>query len=131
MLGSFKFDIYINALALASSQVLANFTAGVVISKFKRRWISFTCFGSTLLCSVALIFLWDQNEETESSLATNIIILILLFLFQFSITKQYGVFYVLSNEAFPTQARLIAISLISLTGGLMSTVTAKVVGVCL
>jgi hypothetical protein len=123
MLSSFQFDIYINALALASSQVLANFTAAFVISRFKRRLLSFACFGCTLLSSVALIFLWDQSEETESTLATDIAILILLFLFQLSIAKQYSVFYVFANEAFPTQARVIAISLVSLMGGLMATVT--------
>jgi hypothetical protein len=131
MLSSFQFDIYINALALASSQVLANFTAAFVISRFKRRLLSFACFGCTLLSSVALIFLWDQSEETESTLATDIAILILLFLFQLAIAKQYSVFYVFANEAFPTQARVIAISLVSLMGGLMATVTPKVVGLCL
>jgi hypothetical protein len=131
MLSSFHFDIYINGFALASSQVLANFTAAFVISRFKRKLLCFACFGCTLMSSVALIFLWDQNEEAEASLAVNIIILVLLFLFQLAIAKQYSVFYVFSNEVFPTQARVISMSLISLMGGLMTTVTAKVVGVCL
>lgn len=83
------------------------------------------------MSSATLIFLWDQNEEAETSLAVNIVILVLLFLFQLAIAKQYSVFYVFSNEVFPTQARVISMSLISLMGGLMTTVTAKVVGVCL
>jgi hypothetical protein len=55
----------------------------------------------------------------------------LIFLFQYSISEQYSVFYVYLNEVFPTQARMITISMISLTGGLATTFTPKITSLCL
>jgi hypothetical protein len=63
MLSSFNFDIYVNGLALASSQVLANFTNVFLISRFKRRFLFFACLGCLLLSSLILFLLWDQNSS--------------------------------------------------------------------
>ena len=130
MLDSFNFSIYINGIAIGISQIMAHFSGSYLVSRFKRRYISFCCFASAFACSTILIFLWDQNGQ-QSSLAADVIILFLIFIFQFSITLQYSIFYVYLNEVYPTQARMIAVSTIGLAGGLQTTLTSKIIGYCI
>lgn len=130
MINSFHFSMYINGLAISLSQILANFTASFVISRFRRRRIGFACFGCTLISATTLIFVWDQNSN-DSNISKNLVILVLVFLLQFAITKQYCIYYVYLNEVVPTQARMISVSLVGLTGGLASTSASGVIGICL
>lgn len=130
MLSSFHFNIYINGIAIGISQILANFSASYFVSRFKRRYTGFACFTSTFICSTILVFVWDQNGN-ESSLTAEIVILLLIFTFQFSITLQSSIFYVYLNEVYPTQARMIAVSTIGLTGGLQTTLSSKIIGYCM
>lgn len=130
MLSSFNFSIYINGFAIGISQIMAHFSGSYLVSRFKRRYICFACFAATFICSIILIFLWDQNGK-QSNIVADIIILILIFIFQFAITLQYSIFYVYMNEVYPTQARMIASSTIGLTGGLQTTLTSKIIGYCM
>jgi MFS family permease len=133
MLESFHFDVYISGMTVALPQIFSSLISSIVIQKFKRKTINFVCFGCAFVTSFALIFIWDQNvdDSDPENLSTHILVLVLIFLLQFSITTQYTTFYIYTNEVFATQARMIAISIISLIGGLVTTGTSFIIGVCL
>lgn len=116
MLSEFDFDFFINGLAIGFSQLIAYVATYFIVERARRRLLANICFGVALACSGALIFLWDQTGEKESTTAEQVIIIVLIFLFQLAISIEFTVFYVYQNELYPTQARLVGTSIVSLIG---------------
>ena len=86
MLNSFNLNIYINGVVVQSSQILACIFSTFTISRLSRKVYSFVCFVIVFLCAFALVFIWDQNNKEIADLESNIIILIVIFVLQFTIT---------------------------------------------
>lgn len=97
----------------------------------KRKLLAYICFGLTGVCSVILIFTWKQRGEEESTAAEQLIVLILIFLFSLSISIEFTIFYVYQNELFPTQARLIGTSVVSLVGEGVVIFGSEIIDLCL
>lgn len=116
MLGEFEFDLFINGLAVGLSQLVAYMGTFFIVERAKRKLLANVCFGVTLACAVALLFVWDQGSDEETSTGRQIAILLLIFLFQLAISVEFTVFYVYENELYPTQARVIGTSIVSLVG---------------
>jgi hypothetical protein len=89
--------------------------------KIRRQYVAYACFLTTFLCSMVLIFLWDQGSE-KVDIGSSIGVLTLIFIFRFAISIEYTFFYVYFNEIYPTQVRVLGTSLVSLMGGAMVTV---------
>jgi hypothetical protein len=116
MLSEFDFDFFINGLAIGVSQLIAYVATFFIVERARRRLLANICFGVALACSGTLIFLWDQGGEKETSTAEQAIIIVLIFLFQLAVSIEFTVFYVYQNEMYPTQARLVGTSIVSLIG---------------
>lgn len=67
---------------------------------------------------MALIFLWNQGSKI-ADLGSSIGVLILIFIFRFSVTVEYTFFYVYYNEIYPTQVRVLGTSFVLFVGGAM------------
>jgi hypothetical protein len=116
MLNEFDLDIFINGLAVGISQLLAYMGTFFIVERARRKLLANLCFGVTMACAVALIFVWDQGSEETPSTGEQVANLILIFLFQLAISVEFTVFYVYENEIYPTQARVIGTSVVSLVG---------------
>lgn len=103
-----------------------------MISRVKRKTAAYLCFITTFICSMILIFLWDQGEKVEQPEIRNSIgVLALIFLFRFAITIEYVYFYVYFNELYPTQVRVLGTSFVTMLGGTMVTVAPIIIGSCM
>ena len=92
-----------------------------MITRITRKKTAYGCFATTLLCSIVLIFIWDQGND-NASIAGSIGVLVLIFVFRFAISLEYTVFYIYFNEVYPTQIRVLGTGLVSTMGGVMVTV---------
>lgn len=90
MIAQFNLSIYINGVVVSSSQVIAGAVSMYLILNCRRRFIAFVTFAVVLGCSTALIFLWDQSQETASSTGSNIAVLVLLFTMELALTIEYN-----------------------------------------
>lgn len=97
----------------------------------KRKAIAYMCFIATGVCSLVLIFLWKQRGEEESSSAEQMGVLVLIFVFELFIAIEFTIFYVYQNEIFPTQARVIATSVVSLVGEAVVIFASEIIDLCL
>lgn len=116
MLSEFDFDFFINGLAIGVSQLIAYIGTFFIVERARRKLLANICFGVTFICAFTLIFVWDQGSNEEPSTAEQAITMILIFLFQLAISVEFTVFYVYENELYPTQARVIGTSIVSLIG---------------
>lgn len=59
-----------------------------MITRIKRRYVAYGCFALTFLCSVILIFVWKQGDNSDGAgdIGSNIFVLVLIFLFRFAIS---------------------------------------------
>lgn len=62
MLSQFKFSIFINGLVIQSSQILASLLTVFVIHRFPRKRFNSFSYGVVTVCSLVLVFIWDQNK---------------------------------------------------------------------
>jgi hypothetical protein len=99
MLDQFDFSIYINGLVIQSSQIIASIFSAMVVFRFRRRLFGFVCFGAVVVCSMALVFIWDQDKEEEEGvdLWGNVAVLAFIFVIEFAITAEFNCFLVYIN----------------------------------
>lgn len=116
MLSQFDFDFFINGLAIGISQLTAYIGTFFIVERARRKLLANVCFGVTFACAFILFFVWDQGSDEKTSTAQQAIIMLLIFLFQLAISVEFTVFYVYENELYPTQARVIGTSIVSLIG---------------
>ena len=65
MLDKFDLGIFINGIALGFSELIACPAAYLLINRVGRRIIAYLCYAITLLCSLILLFLWDQDNRGQ------------------------------------------------------------------
>ena len=131
MLDQFEFNIYIIGLAVGLSQIIAYVASFFIVEKFKRKLLAYVCFGITGICALVLIFVWDQGgDDTETDATEQIIILVLIFLFELAISVEFTIFYVYENEIYPTQARVIGTSIVSLVGEGVVVLASEILDFC-
>lgn len=86
MLDEFEFNLYINGLAIGFSQITAYIATYFIVSKARRKVIATICFAMTGACAFVLIFVWKQGSGEEVEDYIQIIILVLIFLFELAIS---------------------------------------------
>lgn len=89
MLDQFKLNIFINGLVVGVSEIISYPLCYYMITRIKRRFVAYGCFALTLACSVILIFVWKQGDKDDTDagdIASNIFVLVLIFLFRFAIS---------------------------------------------
>lgn len=79
MLNQFNFNIYISGLSLGSANLLAGIGAYLAISRFNRRQTGCISFTIIMLCSIILVFIWDQDATEVTDIKANIATLVLIF----------------------------------------------------
>lgn len=88
-------------------------------------------FSVILGAAIALIFVWDQNQETVTDIKANILVLCLIFLVQLVITNEYNFFIVYVNENYPTQVRIISLTFIKTCGAVILMTESSIISVCI
>ena len=96
MLDKFNLSLYINGLVVGVSEIISYPVAYVMITRITRKKTAYGCFATTFICSVVLIFIWDQGND-NASIAGSIGVLVLIFVFRFAISLEYTVFYIYFN----------------------------------
>ena len=86
MLDQFKFSIYINGLVVQSSQIIASIVICFLVYRVKRKVYAYISFAVIMVSSIALVFVWDQNNEEVTDVGANAAVLALMFIIQFTIT---------------------------------------------
>ena len=82
MLSQFNFTIFVNGLVVQISQLCAGVMSFIMISRLKRRNVAIVGLVILGICSVVMIFIWDQDKEKVDNIWTNVGVLIMLFIFQ-------------------------------------------------
>jgi MFS family permease len=131
MLDAFQLNIFINGLVVGVSEIIAYPICFYLIMRTRRQTVAYVCFAANFLCSVLLIFLWDQGSEQAPDIGSSIGVLLLIFVFRFAISVEYTFFYVYFNELYPTQVRVLGTGLVSLSGGIMVTVAPELIDSCI
>ena len=97
MLNQFKFNIFLNGTVIQSAQVFAGVIGFFTIMKFKRRTTGVVSYIIILVCSVVLIFIWDQDETEITDIGSNVIVLILLFVIEMIVSNAFNFFAIYLN----------------------------------
>ena len=98
MLDRFKLNIYLNGVALGVSTMLTYPLCYFIVPKTPRRLAAYIGFGVSGLCSLVTLFVWDQNPSADTpSLGKNIGILVLIFVFRFSINIESVFYFIYCN----------------------------------
>ena len=79
MIDQFNFNIYINGLVVQTGQFISGAISIYMITYAPRRLLAIVSFSVVMVCSFALIFLWDQNQEKVTDISSNILVLVLIF----------------------------------------------------
>ena len=97
MLDQFDFDIFVNGVAVQSSQVLAGLFGLLTITKIPRRVSGCVSFGFIAVCAGVLIFVWDQDSTDVDDESNKIVVLIFIFLIQMTVTNAFNNYAVYLN----------------------------------
>ena len=97
MLDQFKLNIFINGLVVESSQLMSSLLSCFIVERVPRRIMTMASFTLILACSLALVFLWDQDQEEATDLVANLTVLVFIFVIQFAITNELNFFVVYIN----------------------------------
>ena len=117
MLDQFKFSIYINGLVVQSSQIISSIIICFLVYRVKRKVYAYISFAVIMVSSIALVFIWDQNNEEVTDVGANAVVLALIFVIQFTITAEFSLFITNMNELYPGQVRVIGIGFVKTWGG--------------
>ena len=79
LLGQFNFGIFINGAAIQSAQVFAAIFGYFTIYKLPRRLEGGVSNLILMICSIVLIFIWDQDQTEVTDIGSNIATLLLIF----------------------------------------------------
>ena len=132
MLDQFKFSIYINGIVVQSSQIIASIVVCFLVNRVKRKIYAYVSFAVIMICSIVLIFIWDQNNEEEvTDIGANSAVLALIFVIQFTITAEFNLFITNMNELFPVQVRVIGIGFVKTWGGAGLMLSPLIIDACL
>jgi len=101
-----------------------------MITRITRKKTAYACFAATFICSMVLIFIWQQDDD-DPSIGSSIGVLVLIFIFRFAISLEYTVFYIYFNEVYPTQIRVLGTGLVSTMGGVMVTLAPIIIQICI
>ena len=85
-------------------------------------------FGIIMICSIALIFIWDQNAKQVQN---GVIVLILLFFIELVVSNAFNFYAIYLNELYPNQIRIVAIGFIKTFGSITPMVSAFIIDACL
>lgn len=99
--------------------------------KFKRRTTGIVSYVIILVCSVVLIFIWDQDETEITDIGSNVIVLILLFVIEMIVSNAFNFFAIYLNEIFPTQVRVIGVGFVKTFAAMTSMVASQIIDACL
>ena len=79
MLSQFNFNIFLNGAAIESAQLFAGIIGLLTIYRIPRRMAGSISFSIIVVCSLVLIFVWDQSPEGEISFTNKITVLSFVF----------------------------------------------------
>ena len=122
MLADFDFSIFINGLVIGLASAVSYIFSYFAITRAYRKVVAIVSFSIILVLSFVLIFIWDSNSSEEEE-GTNILILVFFFVISFVITVEYTFFFVYLIELYPTQVRVIGISVVTVVGGITISVS--------
>ena len=131
MIDQFNFSIYVSGLVILSSQLLAAIFSIFIINHVPRRMLGIITFSICAACSIALIFLWDQDQKETTDVNSNIIVLVFIFYLEFAITCEFDSFMVYINELYPTQVRMIGIGIVKTAGAVILLFQSMIIQACL
>lgn len=80
MLDRFHLSIEISGVTVLSAQILASFVCYFIVPKSPRKPFAMASFFTVTVCSILLVFLWNQ-DQSNPSISDNIPVLILIFIF--------------------------------------------------
>ena len=86
LIDKFKLNIFINGIVVGASDVVSYPICYHLIMRTRRRIVATVCFAVSAVCSVILVFIWEQDSDEAMSIQSSIGILVLIFLFKFMIT---------------------------------------------
>jgi len=132
MLNDFQIDIFINGVVLGVSYVVSEFFCYFVVKNVKRRNFAIISMAIILVCSFVLIFIYrPKTDGSTIPLSGNIGILAAMFVITFCISAEFTYFYIYMTELYPTQVRVIGISLITFTGAIALAVSQYIIDSCI
>jgi hypothetical protein len=118
MLADFDFSIFINGIVIGAASAVSYIASYFAINKINRKTLGIVSFTVILILSFTLIFLW-KPDGSELGKGTSEAILVSFFIISFVITMEYTFFYVYMTELFPTQVRVIGMSMVTVVGGVI------------
>ena len=132
MLNDFQLNIFINGLVLGVSYVISEVFCYLVVKNCKRKTLAVGSMAVILACSIVLVFVYKPKAEREvASVTGNIGILAILFIITFCVSAEYTYFYVYLTELYPTQVRVIGLSLVTFSGAITLAVSQYIIDSCL
>jgi hypothetical protein len=131
MLNQFNFDIFLNGAAIESAQIFAGIFGYLTIYRLPRRLEGCVSFAVIMLCSVVLIFIWDQDETEITDIRANIVVLLLVFFIELTVSNAFNFYAVYLNELYPTQIRIIGVGFIKTFGSLTIMTSSQIINACL
>ena len=88
-------------------------------------------FSIIVVCSLILIFVWDQNPTEEISFSNKITVLAFVFVIELTVSNSFNFYAVYLNELYLTQVRLIAVGFIKTFGSVTTIVSSQIINACL
>ena len=85
MIADFQFSIFLNGVVLGLASLVSYLFSYLTVNKVNRKTMAVVCFAVIFVISIALVFVWDHNNEFLD-VNTNIGVLVAFFVISFVIT---------------------------------------------
>ena len=131
MLNQFNLGIYLSGASIESAQVFAGILGYLIISKVKRRKEGMISFSIIAICSLTLIFIWDQNQTDVTDIGSNLIVLFFVFFIELTVSNAFNIYAIYLNELFPTQVRIIGVGFVKTFGTIVLLFSSQIINACL
>ena len=88
-------------------------------------------FGIIMICSIVLIFTWNQDQKTTQNVGSSIGVLVVLFFIELVVSNAFNFYAIYLNELYPSQIRIVAIGFIKTFGAMTAMVSSQIIDACL
>jgi len=131
MLNQFDFNVFVSGSVIEASQILVSIFGYLAIYRVPRRISGMISFTIIMICSIILVFIWDQNGSDDGDSTRKIVVLIFIFVIEMVVSNSFNFYAIYLNELFPTQVRVIGTGFIKTWGSLTSMVSSQIINACL
>jgi hypothetical protein len=97
MLSQFNFNVFVSGSVIEASQILVSIFGYLSIYKIPRRLSGMVSFTIIMVCSIILVFIWDQSGSDDGDTGKKIVVLIFVFVIEMVVSNSFNFYAIYLN----------------------------------